>query len=165
MLSAIGVTGAVSAWAGGYLGSFLPPPPRLLRAVKNSLGQRTIVADDGRYHLVLCGLEGDDAKEGTLRLLRLALSPQEYPMLRVTLSARCISLRKWYARKDETAGAMQAESVLREHNADAVLWGEAPKQAIACGFSYEARDGKRRRPSSSIRGSQRSGQMPPSERY
>jgi len=40
-------------------------------------------ADNGRYHLVVCGLDGDDAREGTLRLLCLALNPVDYPMLRV----------------------------------------------------------------------------------
>ena len=31
VLGAIGLTGALSAWFGGYLGGFLPPPPRLVR--------------------------------------------------------------------------------------------------------------------------------------
>jgi hypothetical protein len=36
MLGAIGLTGAVSAWFGGYLGGFLPPPPRLVRAIRHT---------------------------------------------------------------------------------------------------------------------------------
>src|SRR3954454_14554998 len=128
VLGAVGLTGAISAWVGGYFGSFLPPLPRLIRAAQNCWGRPTLAPDDGRYHIVLCGLDGDDAKEGTLRLLHSALNPQDYPMLHVTLSAHCIRLHKWYSREDETAGALQAEKVLRKHNADAVLWGEVPKQ-------------------------------------
>jgi tetratricopeptide (TPR) repeat protein len=138
VLGAIGVTGALSAWGGGYLGGLLPPPPRLVRAVGHATrslrGRTDPVVDDGRYHLVLCGLDGDDAKEGTLRLLRGALNPQDYPMLRVTLSARCIRLGPWHARKDATAGAAKADRVLREHGADAVLWGEVPKQGDSLRF-------------------------------
>ena len=96
VLGTIGVTGALSTWFGGYLGDFLPPPPRVLRKIREIAGswrgRRATAVDDGRYHLVLCGLDGDDAKEGTLRLLGQALNPEDYPMLRVTLSARCIRL-------------------------------------------------------------------------
>ena len=83
---------------------------------------------------MLCGLDGDDAKEGTLRLLRGALNPQDYPMLRLTLSARCIRLCPWHARKDPTAGSAKADRVLRDHGADAVLWGEVPKQGDSLRF-------------------------------
>ena len=77
---------------------------------------------------MLCALDGDDAKEGTLRLLRGALNPQDYPVLNITLSARCIRLGPWHARKDATAGSAKADRVLRDHSADAVMWGEVPKQ-------------------------------------
>ena len=97
-------------------------------------GRPAPAVDDGRYHLVLCGLDGDDAKEGTLRLLSGALNPQDYPMLRVTLSAHCVRLGLWHAREDETVGAAQADRVLREHSADAVLWGEVPKQRESLRF-------------------------------
>jgi tetratricopeptide (TPR) repeat protein len=83
---------------------------------------------------VLCGLDGDDAKESTLRLLRGALNPHDYAILRVTLSARCIRLGPWYAGKDMTAGSKNAERVLRGHGADAVLWGEVPKQGESLRF-------------------------------
>ena len=129
VLSAIGVTGGV--WVGGYLGGFLPPPPRVIRAVQNGIRgarvRRASALNAGRYHLVVCGLDGDDAKESTLRLLRIALNPQDYPMLNVTFSARCIRLGAWYARRDPTAGSAQADRLLRTHGADAVLWGEVPK--------------------------------------
>jgi hypothetical protein len=69
-----------------------------------------------------------------LRLLRIALSPQDYPMLHVTFSARCIRLHPWYAGKDQTAGSAQADRVLRTHGADAVLWGEVPKQGDSLRF-------------------------------
>jgi tetratricopeptide (TPR) repeat protein len=137
VLGAIGLTGAFSAWAGGYFGGFLPPPARLVRAVRNTAMHRrgkSPPGDDGRYHLVLCGLDGDDAREGTLRLLRGALNPQEYPTLRLSLSARCIRLSEWYAGKDPTAGATQAEAVLQAFKADAVLWGEVPKQGDSLRF-------------------------------
>jgi hypothetical protein len=138
VLGAIGVTGALGAWVWGYLGSFLPPPPRLIRAIRNTVpGWRrrsTSVVDDAHYHLVVCGLDGDDSKEGTLTLLRLALNPQDYPMLRVTLSARCIRLGPWHAREAATAGTAQADRVLRDHRADAVLWGEVPKQGDSLRF-------------------------------
>jgi hypothetical protein len=55
-------------------------------------------------------------------------------MLRVTLSARCIRLRPWHARKDVTGGSAQADIVLCEHRADAVLWGEVPKQGDSLRF-------------------------------
>lgn len=83
---------------------------------------------------MLCGLDGDDAREGTLRLLRGALKPQDYPMLRVSLSARCIRLSKWHAREDPSADATQANAVLRGRKADAVLWGEVPKQGDSLRF-------------------------------
>jgi tetratricopeptide (TPR) repeat protein len=136
VLGAIGVTGEISAWAWGYLGGFLPPPPRVVRAIGFAARGRPerAIPDDGRYRLVLCGLDGDDAKEGTLRLLRSALNPQDYPMLHVTLSARCIRLGPWHARQDATAGAAKADNVLREHGADAVLWGEVPKQGESLRF-------------------------------
>jgi hypothetical protein len=136
VLGAIGVT--LSAWVRGYLSGFLPPLPRVMRAVGNTARQcrrgSAPVADEGSYHLVLCGLDGDDHNEGTLRLLRHALNPQDYPMLRVTLSARCIRLGPWHARRDATAGSAQADRVLREHGADAVLWGEVPKQGDSLRF-------------------------------
>jgi tetratricopeptide (TPR) repeat protein len=69
-----------------------------------------------------------------LRLLRIALNPQDYPMLHVTLSARCIRLGPWYAGKDPTAGSAQADRMLRAHGADAVLWGEVPKQGDSLRF-------------------------------
>jgi exonuclease VII small subunit len=136
VLGAIGATGAFSAWLGGYFGGFLPPLPRVIRAIGYAARGRPERAtpDDGRYRLALCGLEGDDAKEGTLRLLRIALNPQDYPMLHVTLSARCIRLGPWYAGKDATAGAAKADRVLREYGADAVLWGEVPKQGDSLRF-------------------------------
>ena len=142
VLGAIGVSATLSAWVGGYLGGFLPPPPRLVRAIGNATrGWRGRTdPDDGRYHLVLCGLDGDDAKEGTLRLLRGALNPQDYPMLRVTLSARSIRLGPWHAREDATGGSAQADRVLREHRADAVLWGEVPKQGDSLRFFLRGGD-------------------------
>jgi hypothetical protein len=95
VLGAIGVSGALSAWVGGYLGGFLPPPSRVVRAIGYAARGRPERAtpDDGGYRLVLCGLDGDDAKESTLRLLRGALNPQDYPMLHVALSAHPIRLR------------------------------------------------------------------------
>jgi hypothetical protein len=63
-----------------------------------------------------------------------ALNPQDYPMLRVTLSARCVRLGRWHARKDATAGSDQADRVLRDHRADAVLWGKVPKQGDSIRF-------------------------------
>ena len=137
VLGAIGLTGAFSAWVGGYLGGFFPPPGRLVRVVRNTAMHHLVKSassNDGRYHLVVCGLDGDDAREGTLRLLRGALSPEDYPMLRLSVSGRCIRLSKWHARKDPSAGAAQAELVLRAYNADAVLWGEVPKQGESLRF-------------------------------
>ena len=55
-------------------------------------------------------------------------------LLRVTLSARCIRLGPWHARKDATGGSAQADRVLSEHHADAVLWGEVPKQGDSLRF-------------------------------
>jgi hypothetical protein len=82
VLGAIGITSALSAWVAGYLGGFLPPPPRLVRAIGYATQSwrrcDATAIDAGRYHLVLCGLDGDDAKKGTLRLLRIALNPQDY---------------------------------------------------------------------------------------
>ena len=138
VLTAIGVGGAVSAWVGGYFGDVLPPFPRVVRAISNVsqswLGETPVANDDGRYHLVLCALDGDDAKEGTPRLLRTALNPQDYPILRVTVSARCIRMAKWYERKDLSAGSSQADRVLRSHSAHVVLWGEVPKQGEGLRF-------------------------------
>ena len=137
VLGAIGLTGALSAWAGGYFGGFLPPPAGLVRAARNAAQYWRPPApavSSGLYHLVLCALDGDDTREGTLRLLYLALNPNDYPMLRVTLSARCIRLSKWHAREDLTAGAAKADRVLRDHKADAVLWGEVPKPGDSLRF-------------------------------
>jgi tetratricopeptide (TPR) repeat protein len=138
VLGAIGIAGALSAWIGGYIGGFLPPLPRLVRAILNTgrcWRRRFAPADDdGRYHFVVCGLDGDDAKEGTLRLLRSALNPHDYPMLYLTLSGRCIQLGPWHARKDTTAGSAKADRVLRAHGADAILWGEVPKQGDSLRF-------------------------------
>ena len=63
--SALGVVGTIAAWLSGYLGSFLPPPPRVVRLLRNTarawLGRTAKAPDDGRFNLVLCGLDGDDA--------------------------------------------------------------------------------------------------------
>src|SRR6188472_4530543 len=96
LLPLLGIPAVLGAWHGGVLGSLLPPLPRILRAGTNYVQHWWNLPahklDDSRYHLVICALEGDDAKESTLRLLEGALNPRDYPMLRVTLSARCISL-------------------------------------------------------------------------
>jgi hypothetical protein len=132
LLAPLGVSAAFGAWYGGYLGGLLPPLPRLVRALRNTVlgwwNQHAHITDDGRYHLVLCGREGDGGREGTLRLLRGALNPHDYPMLRLSLSATCIGLCLWHVRKDTTAGVQRAGRVLRAWGADAVLWGEVPKQ-------------------------------------
>ena len=137
VLGAIGLTGALTAWLSGYFASFLPPLPRLFRAIHNTTSgwfARGAEISNNRYRLVLCALEGDDAREGTLWLLRKALNPSDYPALQVLVSARCISLTSWYDRQDVTAGAAQAERILRAHRADAVLWGEVPKQGDSLRF-------------------------------
>ena len=83
VLGAIGVSGALSAWVGGYLGGLLPPPPRLVRAIDQATqGLRRPTdptVDDGCYHLVLYGLDGDDAKEGNAALVTRRAEPARLP--------------------------------------------------------------------------------------
>jgi len=133
VLGALGVlgTGALVAWVNGYLGTLLPPPARVLRCVRHALvrlWRPWPAPEDGRYRLVLCGLEGDDAREGTLRLLRYALDPKEYPMLQVELSARCLSIEPWLNGSPADPSAARAERVLADHQAALVIWGGVAKQ-------------------------------------
>jgi hypothetical protein len=70
--------------------------------------------EDGRYHLALCGLNGDDTREGHCALLRGALDPQDYPMLRVSLSARCNARRTLGERQSGTERLLEAVSAYRD---------------------------------------------------
>jgi hypothetical protein len=68
MLTAIGLTGVLSTRFSGHLDGCLPPLAPLLRQISSPPGgwraRRAPAVDDGRYHRVLYGLFGDDAKEG-----------------------------------------------------------------------------------------------------
>ncbi|MFZ4410115.1 MAG: hypothetical protein ACOYOH_22405 [Paracraurococcus sp.] len=126
----LGIPGLVGAWVWGGLAGAVPPAPMVARAIHHRLlrwrGRPVADVKAGQYHLILCGLDGDDVREGTLRLLQHALDPTEYPMLHVTLAGRRI--RRDPQDRERVAAAAAADRALRDYRADLVLWGEVVKQ-------------------------------------
>jgi hypothetical protein len=99
MLTAIGLTGVLSTRFSGHLDGCLPPLAPLLRQISSPPGgwraRRAPAVDDGRYHRVLYGLFGDDAKEGGGAGLSHAAGVRRLQHSATNISRRSKSMGAW----------------------------------------------------------------------
>jgi hypothetical protein len=120
---------AAAAYVQGWLGTALPPPGQVERALSYHLdelrGRPPAFAREGRFLAVLCVLDGDDAEETMLKALARALSAHE--AIDVVLDWRRIALEGAALGPARDAAQLRALGIARLYRADVVLWGEVAK--------------------------------------